>query len=1390
MPSSGFIPLQNRDASHIIRGFLYQIELTIKRWIELDESAVLELERGEDIDIVQRAWSAQETRILEQIKLRSSSVSLRSPEILETLANFFSSFKTNQNLDLRFRYLTNAQTAVERGVDFGEKRAGLEVWNEFAAGHLRPAEAGAFLKNLREFLPKVNRPDKVRTRDWKLFRGFFQKESADLSAFVERVEWSFGNPEVTGIAMQIEAALMQTGHLSPEDVTRAHHQLLNFVITRLSSPGLKRLMRDELRAELRDVQKSSVNPVLIGMINMLLEGDSAADRLDRDLRHVLNSIGQTAGSTESLQIDPGLPRTISTIPASIVGGSQRSESVDRLVEALGQTTWVALYGDSGSGKTELARLVTERLAAPMWISFRNTARDQMSSVFDNYIASISKVAWQGDLREWYTDTCTHLSPGATFFLDDIPFDGNTDMCSKLCVLAECARGAGIKILSTAADKLLPTPGERLGTSFLEIPLPRFSEQETKEYFLNRGAPESLFAKPEFLTLVDSVTRRHPQIIAALTRHMEQNGWQYDANTIRGLIRGDFAEDLKLQTRRILASTVPENTRELLYRLNVVGPLVTHEDAARVGKILPPIALPIDKLSECVGVWIQRLTNDTFIVSPLVEQLGSANVTPDTQKLIHLEKAQSILAKKALNQFDALTAIRHFQNAGKSRDAAQVLFVALNALNELSGRNVDDFGLLEIWTNTDLPTSIPIQMQLMLRALQISTRKRRSKPFSRLLAKFDTLIDRAGKSDQLAAFGSCAMLAVTLADTDSSRALKYALSAVALEEDVKDFLPVELAGKAAEIIWVGAPHFRHPEDLVTFLESIARLPEGQASRIFASDMAAQSCRFICDRFWRGEGDKESPQWDILEMQLETIAAKAQEFKASALLSAVTRARIVVAADWQKNLAKAIALADEAMSFLQSDNRAVFLVAFTLGVSCCDLTNWDQGVGWLTKAIELKEYLYADLYVRALLTRAQALQKKGGSARSDCLRAVEFGRENQSVSELMLIRSLGEYSISLWDERDEPSFFEAWQEAIERLLAAKANTNEWKEVFVLTGNNTAWFAASEKGIAPVPNMTQPFQSMYLRYSPQLPVLYAQETDWYMPATMVWIAEKLGRYVESSRWALRATELSAGSPIGAEAKTLLLYATPQAIRQRRYSEALAFVLQAVEGRQAPTDALSAFAEQRGNEEFKKLVEERPKPKPSLTDELLAVTLVPMLIDLLAWHMADAENATDAARSIIETCQELAERSDDAEAWLRAATALDQVFSPTAILDTIVATARQHSKENKYMPALICSLGTAKLAPPEVACTHWLSTLEFYERQFSRSRLHIQLVAESANAFWRVVASKASFAFRQPTLLQQKLQEIATRPDQLLRHTMRVVVWHLGLSVAPQAKEWLDRA
>lgn len=49
---------RDRDARAAVRGFVYQVDLTIDRWLHLQADQVLELERGEDIDLVTQSLAS------------------------------------------------------------------------------------------------------------------------------------------------------------------------------------------------------------------------------------------------------------------------------------------------------------------------------------------------------------------------------------------------------------------------------------------------------------------------------------------------------------------------------------------------------------------------------------------------------------------------------------------------------------------------------------------------------------------------------------------------------------------------------------------------------------------------------------------------------------------------------------------------------------------------------------------------------------------------------------------------------------------------------------------------------------------------------------------------------------------------------------------------------------------------------------------------------------------------------------------------------------------------------------------------------------------------------------------------------------------------------------
>ena len=126
-----FKEIKNRDAWSTIRGFVYQVDTTILRWLDLNDNEILELEKGEDIDIVTKDIGNKEiTRELEQIKHKDINFTLNQNISIEMLFNFYLHRNNNPQQKVLFRFVTNANYGVERPALFIDGKSGLEAWIE------------------------------------------------------------------------------------------------------------------------------------------------------------------------------------------------------------------------------------------------------------------------------------------------------------------------------------------------------------------------------------------------------------------------------------------------------------------------------------------------------------------------------------------------------------------------------------------------------------------------------------------------------------------------------------------------------------------------------------------------------------------------------------------------------------------------------------------------------------------------------------------------------------------------------------------------------------------------------------------------------------------------------------------------------------------------------------------------------------------------------------------------------------------------------------------------------------------------------------------------------------------------------------------------------------
>jgi tetratricopeptide (TPR) repeat protein len=239
---------RDRDAYATIRGFFFQVERTVQRWLQLADGQSLEVERGEDIDIVAGAlvdnvW--QEERVLEQLKSWEKNITLVGGR--EAVANFHEHRTANSDLNLRFCLTTNAHVTTERPPLFAEqeknKKAGIEWWRDVATDRLDEMARTGVLMRIRQRLGACEAPENFNLQTWQAFQEFARNGSEDAWLdFIKRFEWMTGITSPLELSREVQEELLRIGSAKDEAVARSQYErLFVFVLRLLSQPGLKRL---------------------------------------------------------------------------------------------------------------------------------------------------------------------------------------------------------------------------------------------------------------------------------------------------------------------------------------------------------------------------------------------------------------------------------------------------------------------------------------------------------------------------------------------------------------------------------------------------------------------------------------------------------------------------------------------------------------------------------------------------------------------------------------------------------------------------------------------------------------------------------------------------------------------------------------------------------------------------------------------------------------------------------------------------------------------------------------------------------------------------------------------------------------------------------------------
>lgn len=714
---STFLPGREQDASATIRGFKYQIQVTVRRWLNLPPDDTLYLECGEDIDRAARSPNAASAeRELEQIKARGRNITIRTADVLQALANFASHISANPGMSLRFRFTTTAVPGRERGLStLPPGLKALEVWKDLAAKGTWTPDDQTLATQLGKLLHSMTRPPECSSEEWVRLMGIVDGEGPIAwDEFIKRFEWSYGASQPEDLTEEIVAQIGtlpgDTGATDPGRRQRYEQLMLtvlNILSGRTNGPRLlsRELLQEQLsRPTLADHDRVRLR-ILEGQFAEAAEQmgslHAALDRVEK-AQGRLTLFGQAATALRGVDFTPPL----SGMPPMVARVAHRASTVSSMVNQLGAACWLNIFGDYGSGKSQLSLLIAERtggivLGASMRGMTERTAEHGLVAILGMEQATRAGL--------------TSGTPGIVL-LDDLP-DYESGGCFEIALVtfAKLVKACGRRVVTTSRRILPASTVALFGPGLSGESTPPFTDTDAAELFRAYNLSPDITTETRVRTM-NAMCVGHPVLLTALAEYMLSRPGQSDQALVDAFVGDDHRAHIDLETaRKVIATVEPESCRHLLYRMASARVALNSDEMRALAAVRPPIAESIGCIGRLVGLWLRPTGGSRYEVSPLALHLRS-EVPPSINREVHREVARLVFARRTLGIYEFMRAITSMMIAGDNDAAAMHLAYGCTRLpNRPYG--YEDLNVLLLFPPHE-PQLLSHSAELPLRAVQV------------------------------------------------------------------------------------------------------------------------------------------------------------------------------------------------------------------------------------------------------------------------------------------------------------------------------------------------------------------------------------------------------------------------------------------------------------------------------------------------------------------------------------------------------------------------------------------------------------------------------------------------------------------------------------------------
>ncbi len=1312
-----FLPIARRDASATIRAYFYQIEVTAKRWIELHDNEVLELECGEDIDQITNDVLANNTaRTVEQVRNTQENITLHSQHAVESITNFLTHRKNNPSQNISFQYTTTSEIGLESPRGGVAREPGINIWERVRNRSERPDD----LKRLRTILGTCPKPSKIRDSDaWKRFTDFRTGSDEELVEIITRYHWECSTEQPTEIQEANVAILSQLYQIPLSEVEGIYCRMVLHIMKLFKKQTPKTLTKGQLSTLIKDTAGKAADISFFKQIISNLE--KRFDELQPDVKEIL-SVARNSNEMIShlgVKFDAALANgtsgsfvALSRIEASLIDLNTRVDSIERNLASengewrtsnnLGITIsdvllntspplkakrlhmpasvimsaekatlksgvlWI--FGGTLTGKTQLALAVFERQRQAIWLNFDS---DEISP--QTILSSMLLVAARPSDAKIWDLSWLH---GYLLVLDNVAITpGHRYERSFLTFISQLVEN-GARIIITSQAECSPRIGGNLGGQMSHMPIWSFDEHTTHEWAKERGAPDSFsLASARF---VCTTANGHPVIIDSCLQYLETNEWNLDGHTFIEIITGTFDDKLEWATRRMVGNISDQLDKEFLYRLSL-QPSFELNTVDKIALIEPLISSPRDRILE-LGAWLS-VDDGKVEVSPLLRKLKGKDLSASVKKSVHVAIAEAELEKEKIDAIGVATVVTNFLAADEINRAGHFYFYSLALLNQETV-DPEDVGFIYFWQDTNFPEGMDIEFRIGITAATIALKHRAGKDVISLQQHLLKLInDRTQTENYYAIFTALYWGRLSMQENIT---LIQRLEPVILNPTHPLY---ELIN--ADFLWMLATRITSLEELLLWSREIIRLRKSDAP--FDSDVFGYQSTFMAFSAVRELEEPQSERISTLISTMSSLAEEAREVGLESIQSFATRSALVLACEHAKDYPLGSQLYARNSQSLSELGLAI--VNERMGT----YSRWEGkyllAEELLTQAIpQLSEhFVFITLVAQQQLSITYSQKEETEKALEEMELAVENARSNSGISKISLSQSLAEVALLNMNLNNPEAALDAIDESV-HLLSLPPSDDSTKDFITLLGHFVSYHGSVRTtGRPPVmvdgEIFVEPKAGFFLTSNSERLKLYFESSPAFLYTQLSWLADSIGDFEKARSWRSAFFEDAELRKFAYPRASAGLKRSLELIRQFKIEEAF---------QEVEIDAQILIATNNNKVDIKTFVYDEhiesmlgnsgSELRKKVDAYLVYYGLVPIL--LMCGSVLEPSQRSRLLLKVAELCDSYAARATDQSEWLSAANSLKAAANREVNWRELVLRANaQSSSLAAWFANMICS-------------------------------------------------------------------------------------------------------